>query len=150
LFGALDASGTYRPFHTYSMRQAIEEGFILDPLRNYITYNTYWKLVNHNPDEREVDPAKANPLLARYALTHESTVAQHAQVIVEHSRTHTAGRLGGRAKAMVVTASRQSAVQMSRAIKKYTLDIGYPGLNVLVAFSGSLKMDEDGEETTES
>ncbi len=90
------------------MRQAIEEGFILDPLRNYVTYDTYWKLVNGNPDEREVDPAKANPLLARYALTHDSTVAQHAQIIVEHFRAHTAGRLGGRAKAMVVTASRQA------------------------------------------
>jgi type I restriction enzyme R subunit len=149
LFGTLDETGTYRPFHTYSMRQAIEEGFILDPLRNYLTYNTYWKLVNENPDEREVDPAKANPLLARYALTHESTVAQHAQIIVEHFRAHTAGRLGGRAKAMVVTASRQSAVQMSRAIKKYVADLGYANLGVLVAFSGTLKLD-DGEETTES
>lgn len=63
LFGTLqdiDGKATYRPFHTYSMRQAIEEGFILDPLRNYVTYNTYWKLVNQNPDEREVDPSKAN------------------------------------------------------------------------------------------
>lgn len=149
MFGALGDSGTYRPFHTYSMRQAIEEGFILDPLRTYVTYSTYWKLVNKNPDERKVDPAKANPLLARYALTHDSTVAQHAQIIVEHFRTHTAGRLGGRAKSMVVTASRQSAVQMSRAIKKYIADLGYPHPNVLVAFSGTLTLP-DGEETTES
>jgi type I restriction enzyme R subunit len=112
LFGTLGEDGEYHPFHTYSMRQAIEEGFILDPLRSYVTYNTYWKLVNENPDEREVDPSKANTLLARYALTHDSTVAQHAQIIVEHFRAHTAGRLGGRAKAMVVTASRHSAVQM--------------------------------------
>jgi type I restriction enzyme R subunit len=130
------------------MRQAIEEGFILDPLRNYITYQTYWKLVNENPEEREVDPAKANPLLARYALTHASTVAQHAQVIVEHFRAHTAGRLGGRAKTMVVTASRHSAVQMSRAIKRYLADRGYPDPGVLVAFSGTLTYE--GEETTES
>lgn len=149
LFGTLDEAGIYRPFHTYSMRQAIDEGFILDPLRNYVTYATYWKLVNQNPDEREVDPAKANPLLARFALTHESTVAQHAQVVVEHFRTHTAGRLGGRAKAMVVTASRYSAVQMARAIKKYIADLDYRDLNVLVAFSGSLKLDDTGEETTE-
>jgi type I restriction enzyme R subunit len=148
LFGTLDETGTYRPFHTYSMRQAIEEGFILDPLRNYVTYKTYWRLVNENPDDREVDPAKANPLLARYALTHDSTVAQHSQIIIEHFRAHTAGRLGGRAKAMVVTASRQSAVQMSRSIKKYVGDMGYQNLNVLVAFSGTLKYD--GEEITES
>jgi type I restriction enzyme R subunit len=147
-FGTLGEDGKYHPFHTYSMRQAIEEGFILDPLRNYVTYNTYWKLVNENPDEREVDPAKANPLLARYALTHDSTVAQHAQIIVEHFRAHSAGRLGGRAKAMVVTASRHSAVQMARSIKRYRDDRGYHDLGVLVAFSGSLTYD--GEETTEA
>lgn len=153
-FGTLqdvDGKATYRPFHTYSMRQAIEEGFILDPLRNYVTYETYWKLVNNNPDEREVDPSKANTLLARYALTHDSTVAQHAQVIVEHFVTHSRGRLGGRAKSMVVTASRQSAVQMARAIKSYIkdrdYDTKYPDLGVLVAFSGALTID--GAETTE-
>ncbi|WP_200263026.1 DEAD/DEAH box helicase family protein [Streptomyces sp. HSG2] len=155
LFGTpdqVDGKTAYRPFHTYSMRQAIEEGFILDPLRNYVTYGTYWKLVNQNADEREVDPAKANSLLARYVLTHDSTVSQHAQVIVEHFVTHTRGRLGGRAKSMVVTASRQSAVQMARAIKSYIQDrdyhTRYPDLGVLVAFSGSLTID--GEETTES
>ena len=148
LFGTLDPTdGIYRPFHTYSMRQAIEEGFILDPLRNYITYNTYWKLVNENPDERKVDRGKANVLLARYALTHESTVAQHAQVITEHFHAHTRGRLGGRAKAMVVTSSRHSAVQMARSIGKYVADRSYH-IGVLVAFSGTLTYD--GEETTEA
>ncbi|TYC66530.1 type I restriction endonuclease subunit R [Streptomyces sp. CB01881] len=155
LFGTLrdaDGAAVYRPFHTYSMRQAVEEGFILDPLRNYVTYDTYWKLVNRNPEEREVDPKKANPLLARFALTHDHTVAQHAQVIVEHFLAHTRGRLGGRAKAMVVTASRQSAVQTARAVRSYLKDRGYdtryPDLGVLVAFSGSLALD--GEETTEA
>ncbi|MCQ4084355.1 type I restriction endonuclease [Streptomyces sp. RB6PN25] len=147
-----NGKAVYRPFHTYSMRQAIEEGFILDPLRNYVTYNTYWKLANLNRDEKEVDPSKANSLLARFALMHEHTVAQHAQVIVEHFVAHTRGRLGGRAKAMVVTASRQSAVEMARAIKSYLKDRDYdsiyPDLGVLVAFSGSLTID--GEETTES
>ncbi|WP_405696254.1 type I restriction endonuclease subunit R [Streptomyces sp. NBC_01185] len=154
LFGTediVDGKAAYRPFHTYSMRQAIEEGFILDPLRNYVTYNTYWKLVNENPDEREVDPSKANSLLARFALTHEYTVSQHAQVIVEHFLAHSRGRLGGRAKSMVVTGSRQSAVEMARAIKSYNkdreYDTKYPDLGVLVAFSGSLTIDD--EETTE-
>ncbi|MEV7110496.1 type I restriction endonuclease subunit R [Streptomyces anulatus] len=156
LFGTedtVDGKGTYRPFHTYSMHQAIEEGFILDPLRNYVTYNTYWKLVNQNPDEREVDPLKANSLLARYALTHDYTVSQHAQVIVEHFLAHSRGRLGGRAKSMVVTPTRQSAAQMARAIKSYIkdrdYDTKYPDLGVLVAFSGSLKIGDDKEETTE-
>ncbi|WP_330176085.1 DEAD/DEAH box helicase family protein [Streptomyces sp. NBC_01498] len=150
LFGTLDTvdgKPTYVPFHTYSMRQAIEEGFILDPLRTYVTYETYWKLVNKNPTEREVERSKANPLLARHALTHDSTVTQRAHRIVEHFRTHTAGRLGGRAKAMVVTGSRHGAVQMARAIKKYIGDNGYADPGVLVAFSGSLTYD--GEETTE-
>ncbi|MER7168347.1 type I restriction endonuclease [Micromonospora sp. NPDC000207] len=147
-FGTRGEDGKYHPFHTYSMRQAIEEGFILDPLRSYVTYDTYWKLVNGNPDERKVDRAKANPLLARYALTHDSTVAQHAQVIVEHFFAHTAGRLGGRAKAMVVTASRQSAVQMARSIRKHLGDRGLPDPGVLVAFSGTLT--HDGEEITEA
>ncbi|MCZ2525378.1 type I restriction endonuclease subunit R [Streptomyces sp. HB2AG] len=155
LFGTeetVDGRRTYVPFHTYSMRQAIEEGFILDPLRNYVTYNTYWKLVNENPDEREVDPSRANSLLARFALTHDSTVAQHAQVVVEHFVAHSRGRLGGRAKAMVVTASRQSAVQTARAIRSYIkdreYDRKYPDLGVLVAFSGTLTYE--GEETTEA
>ncbi|MEW2623974.1 type I restriction endonuclease [Streptomyces sp. NPDC048106] len=150
--GTENGRTVYRPFHTYSMRQAVEEGFILDPLRNYVTYNTYWKLVNQNPDEKEVDPARANSLLARFALTHEHTVSQHAQVIVEHFVTHTRGRLGGRAKAMVVTASRHSAVQMARALRSYIkdrdYDSRYPDLGVLVAVSGSLTVD--GEETTEA
>ncbi|MFF0703636.1 type I restriction endonuclease subunit R [Streptomyces tendae] len=149
--GVENGKAVYRPFHTYSMRQAIEEGFILDPLRNYVTYNTYWKLANLNRDEKEVDPSKANSLLARFALMHEHTVSQHAQVIVEHFVAHTRGRLGGRAKAMVVMASRHSAVQMARALKSYIADrdydTKYPDLGVLVAISGSLTID--GEETTE-
>ena len=129
------------------MRQAIEEGFILDSLRNYLTYQTYFKLVNENPDDREVDRSKANVLLARYALTHDTTVSQHAQVIIEHFRAHTLGRLGGRAKAMVVTASRLSAVQMARALRSYVADRGYDDPGILVAISGSITID--GEETTE-
>lgn len=152
----LEAFGTlggdhYRPFHTYSMRQAIEEGFILDPLRNYTTYKTFYRLVNENPDDREVPESKAKTLLARFAATHPSTVHQQAQVIVEHFITHTRPRLGGRAKAMVVTDSRKSAVAMTRAIREY-LDLNeyaarYPDVGVLVAFSGGL--DYDGEETSE-
>lgn len=149
-FGTLEGD-RYQPFHTYSMRQAIEEGFILDPLRNYTTYKTFYRLVNENPDDREVPESKAKTLLARFAATHPSTVHQQAQVIVEHFITHTRPRLGGRAKAMVVTDSRKSAVAMARAIREH-LDITgyaarYPDVGVLVAFSGSL--DYDGAETSE-
>ncbi|PPJ22162.1 type I restriction endonuclease subunit R [Nocardia nova] len=149
-FGTADGA-EYRPFHTYSMRQAIEEGFILDPLRNYVTYKAYYRLVNQNPDDVEVPEAKASNLLARFAFMHPYAVQQHAQVIVEHFIAHTRGRLGGRAKSMVVTASRQSAVAMARAIKEYLkdreYDIKYPDVGVLVAFSGSLEVD--GVEVTE-
>lgn len=149
LFGARDpATGNPRPFHVYSMRQAIEEGFILDVLRNYITYKTYYRLANASPDDPEVDPAKANSQLARFVYLHDSTLAQHAEVIVEHFRRHTARRLGGRAKAMVVTRSRESAVRLHRAINKHVADLGYLDLGALVAFSGTLKID--GVEVTES
>ncbi|KAB8185976.1 type I restriction endonuclease subunit R [Microbispora catharanthi] len=136
----------YKPFHTYAMRQAIEEKFILDPLRNYVTYDTYWKLVNNNPDDREVEKSKASPLLAKYALTHDATVAQQATVIVEHFLAHTRGRMGGRAKAMVVTASRLSAVLMSRAIKE-ELEIRKADVGVLVAFSGTLNHGDEKDIT---
>ncbi|WP_067653343.1 type I restriction endonuclease subunit R [Nocardia harenae] len=149
-FGTADGS-EYRPFHTYSMRQAIEEGFILDPLRNYVTYQAYYRLVNQNPTDVEVPEAKASSMLARFAFMHPSAVDQHAEVIVEHFIAHTRSRLGGRAKSMVVTASRQSAVAMARAIKRFLrvreYDTKYPDVGVLVAFSGSLEVD--GEEVTE-
>ncbi|MCP2342027.1 type I restriction endonuclease subunit R [Actinomadura rupiterrae] len=150
LFGTLetlDGKPTYVPFHTYSMRQAIEEGFILDPLKNYVTYKTYWRLVNKNADDVEVERDKANKLLARAAGTHPSTAEAQAQIIVEDFEQNVRGRLGGRAKAMVVTDSRRSAVQMSRAIKSYIQDRDYKNLGVLVAFSGTLEYE--GEDTTE-
>ena len=148
LFGVLDpATGNPRPFHVYSMRQAIAEGFILDVLRNYVTYKTYWKLANAGVDDPEVDPDKASSHLARFVYLHDSTMRNHAEVIVEHFQAHTARRLGGRAKAMVVTRSRESAVRVYRALRSYIDDLGHP-VEVLVAFSGTLKID--GDEVTET
>ena len=96
----VDGEATYRPFHTYSMRQAIEEGFILDPLRNYVTYNTYWKLVNENPDEREVDPSKANsaarPVRAHPRLDRRPARPGHRRALP--SRTPAAGSAAGRSR----------------------------------------------------
>ncbi|MEO3809444.1 type I restriction endonuclease [Sphaerisporangium sp. B11E5] len=136
----------YKPFHTYAMRQAIEEGFILDPLRSYVTYQTYYKLVSNDPTDREVEKSQASPLLARYANTHPATVAQQATVVVEHFLAHTRRRMGGRAKAMVVTGSRLSAVLMARAIKD-ELEIREADIGVLVAFSGSLTHDGEKDIT---
>ncbi len=141
-------TGNPQPFHTYSMRQAIDEGFILDVLRNYLTYKSYWKLANANPDDPEVDPRKAGAQLARFASLHPTMQAQKAEIIVEHFRKHTAPRLGGRAKAMVVTGSREAAVRLHTAIKKYVEMQGYVGCDSLVAFSGDLEVD--GVEHTEA
>jgi type I restriction enzyme R subunit len=149
LFGTPDpVTGEARPFHTYSMRQAIEEGFILDVLRNYLTYKSYWKLANANPDDPEVDPKKAGAQLARFASLHPTMQAQKAEIIVEHFLKHTAPSLGGRAKAMVVTASREGAVRLHTAIRKYADLHGYAGCDSLVAFSGELEVD--GVEYTEA
>jgi type I restriction enzyme R subunit len=148
LFGTQGSDGNMHPFHTYSMRQAIEEGFILDVLRQYLTYKAYWKLANANPDDPDVDPKKAGSQLARFAVLHPTMMAQKAEIIVEHFRKHTAPRMGGRAKAMVVTGSREAAVRLYTAIKKYIETNAYAGSEPLVAFSGDLELD--GVEVTEA
>jgi type I restriction enzyme R subunit len=138
----------YRPFHTYSMRQAIEEGFILDVLRNYVTYATYYKLANASPDDPELDVRKASAQLARFASLHPTNMDQRAEVIVEHFRSHTRRRLSGRAKAMVVTRSRLHAVRTYQAIRAYVARKGYPDCHALVAFSGPVT--DGGVEHTEA
>lgn len=151
LFGERDGDGA-RPFHVYSMRQAIDEGFILDVLRNYVTYKTYWRLTTGDDDaDREVDERKASAALARFAELSPASLQQRAELIVEHFRTHTRDRLGGRAKAMVVTRSRQHAVKLFRKIQEYVATHGYAGCAALVAFSGEVKVDNlEADTVTES
>ncbi len=132
-----------RPFHVYSMRQAIEEGYILDPLKNYITYSTYYKLANANPDDPELDVKKASQAITRYASLHPSNLAQRAEIIVEHFRRKTRSSMGGRAKAMVVTRSRLHAVKYQQAIQSYIIRHGYHDVASLVAFSGAV-IDDAG------
>lgn len=141
-------TGNPTPFHVYSMRQAIDEGFILDVLRNYVTYKTYWKLVNENPEDPEVDPRKARAELARFVDLHPTSMQQRAQVIVEHFRTHVRTRLRGRAKAMVVTRSREHAVRLFHAIRSYVDLRGYTECGALCAISGEIEID--GARHTES
>lgn len=148
LFGerAADAAGEerYVPFHLYSMRQAVEEGFILDVLANYTSYATYYRLANGlgPDDDPELPKGKAASALARWVSLHPSNIAQRAQIIVEHFRHHTAAKIGGRAKAMVVTPSRLHAVRYHQAITAYLEEKGYdhgPGaVRALVAFSGTV------------
>ena len=166
LFGTFDPDrpntrtgelGMYVPFHVYSMRQAIDEGYILDVLANYITYDTKWRLRNAAVEQAEsrianpeVDEAKAKAKLVRYAELHPKSLEQKAKLIVDDFRENIAGRLGGRAKAMVVTSSRQHALDLYQAIRSYVALRGFADCGTLVAFSGQLKDDDAGLEFTEA
>ena len=133
----------YEPFHLYSMRQAIEEGFIVDVLRGYATYKTYFRLVKSIADDPELDKKKASRALARFVSFHPHNVAQKTEVMVEHFRSVVMHRLGGRAKAMVVTGSRLHAVRYKQAFDKYIAEKGYAGISTLVAFSGEVTDPDD-------
>lgn len=149
-FGQAGPDGTMRPFHTYSMRQAIDEGFILDVLANYTTYATYYKLATASPRvDPELDSSKGRAALARFASLHPYMMDAKAEVIVEHFRQKTAHKIDGQAKAMVVTRSRLHAVRTQAAIEKYIQRKGYDQgerpLRALVAFSGTVT-DPDAPE----
>lgn len=138
-------------FHVYSMRQAIEEGFILDVLLNYTTYATAWKIAHPDGEDQEVDSKKARTKLARWVRLHPYNISQKVEIIVEHFREHVRHLLNGQAKAMVVTSSRQEAVRYHLALKAYVQEKGYPDVHPLVAFSGSVPPDEViPEEVTET
>lgn len=147
-FGRLDrVSGHHEPFHLYSMRQAIEEGFILDTLANYVTYETYWSIEKQVHEDPRYDPKKAKAAIARFVSLHDHNLAQKAEIVVEHYRRHVAHRVGGQAKAMVVTSSRAHAVRYCQALRKYVAERGY-GIGILVAFSGMVV--DGGVDHTES
>jgi type I restriction enzyme R subunit len=150
LFGTKNKdTGLFEPFHLYSMRQAIEEGFIIDVLANYTTYQTYWRIEKAVSDDPAYEAPKARRAIARFVSLHPSNLAQKAEIIVEHFRTHTASKIGGSAKAMVVTSSRLHAVRYKQAIETYIAKRKYIDLAALVAFSGKV-IDEKGLTYTES
>jgi type I restriction enzyme R subunit len=126
------------PFHLYSMRQAIDEGFILDVLANYTTYQTYWRIEKRIADDPAHDKSRAKAAIARFVSLHPTNLAQKAEIIVEHFRQHTARKINGHAKAMVVTSSRLHAVRYKQAIDKYIHEHQYTDLSTLVAFSGKV------------
>lgn len=130
------------PFHLYSMRQAIEEEFILDVLKGYTTYKTFYRLNKKVERDPEVDKKKASKALARYMSLHPHNISQKVEVIIEHFRSHTRHKIGGKAKAMLVTASRLHAVRYKLEMDRYLTEKGYSDMKVLVAFSGTVK---DGE-----
>jgi type I restriction enzyme, R subunit len=148
LFGRPDETGRPVPFHVYSMRQAIEEEFILDVLKHYTSYAAYYQLGSKSPEL--VPQAKARKALSRYAKLHPHNISQKVVVIVEHFREHVMPKIGGKAKAMVVTDSRKAAVRYKLAIDRYIRDQKYD-FRTLVAFSGTVvDTDSGADEFTEA
>jgi len=133
------------PFHLYTMKQAIEEGFILDVLKNYITYDVAYKLAHQNAD-REVDVGKAKAQINKWVRLHPFNISQKIQIIVEHFRTQAKHMLNGQAKAMVVTGSRKEAVRYKLELDRYIAKQGYSDVHALVAFSGEVIDKESGDE----
>jgi type I restriction enzyme R subunit len=148
LFGTLpnpdepaSATNIPQPFHNYTMKQAIEEGYILDVLKHYTTYDVLYKLSSH--DHSEVDARKAKSQITKWVKLHPHNIAQKVQIIIEHFKENVMHLLDGKAKAMVVTGSRKEAVRYKVAFDKYINDAGYQGIQAMVAFSGSV--NDDGE-----
>jgi type I restriction enzyme R subunit len=130
------------PFHLYSMKQAVEEGFILDVLKSCTCYKRYYKLIQTVEQDPEVPRSRAARALARYVNLHEYNITQKVEIIVEHFRTHTRHKIGGQAKAMVVTGSREHAVRYKLAFDRYLKAKRYHDIKSLVAFSGELSLDD--------
>ena len=150
VFGRPGEDGKPQPFHLYSMRQAIEEGFILDVLQNYTTYKTYYRLIKSIENDPTVDKRKAARALARFMSLHPYNIAQKTEVMVEHFRHFTMHKIGCKAKAMVTTSSRLHAVRYKQSFDKYIAEKGYKGIKTLVAFSGTVvDPDVPGVEYTE-
>ena len=149
VFGTKDSEGKPKPFHLYSMRQAIEEGFILDVLKNYTTYETYYRFSKTIEEDPELNKKKAVKAIGRFASLHPTNIAQKTEVMVEHFRQITIKKIGGKAKAMVVSASRKHALKFYLEFKDYIKEKGYKGIRPLVAFSGSLIDDLYPEGVTE-
>lgn len=148
-FGTKHADGTYKPFSLYTMRQAIEEKFILDVLKNYTTYDQYWALLKKVKDDPEFDGAKAKSLLKQFVSRHERTIAKKVAIIVEHFQASVSDKLGGKAKAMIVTSSRLHAVRYRLAVDAYLKKQGSP-FQALVAFTDVVKDPKDQKEYTEA
>jgi type I restriction enzyme R subunit len=143
LFGRHNpATERHEPFHLYSMRQAIGEGFIHDVLASYTTYRSFYHLEKALEDDPRYQTAKARQAIARFVTLHEHNLAQKAEIVVEHFRQHVQQKVAGQAKAMVVCSSRPHAVRFWQALRTYVADHGYD-LGVLVAFSDAVTVNGD-------
>jgi type I restriction enzyme R subunit len=142
LFGTLNAEGRKESFDLYSMKQAIEEGYILNVLDNYVTWKTYCHINKAIQDDPELQSITAKRKMARFIDLHDTNIAQKVEIIIEHFRANVAGCLGGRAKAMVITSSRPAAVKYREEFDRYIQEHGYTGIKALVAFSGKVKLND--------
>ena len=148
MFGTQWQDGTYHPFHVYSMKQAIQEGFILDVLQNYMTYKTYYKIAKTIDENPDVPSSRTAKFIKQYKNLHPYNISQKSAIIVETYRNTTKGKINGKGKMMVVTSSRLAAVRYYHEVKRYIQEKGYDDVEILAAFSGTIK---DGEvEYTES
>jgi type I restriction enzyme R subunit len=149
VFGTMGVNGKPEPFHLYSMKQAIEEGFILDVLKNYTTYKTYYKLSKEIEADPKVNKKKAARAIGRFMSLHPHNLAQKTEVMVEHFRQIVSKKIGGKAKAMVVSSSRLHAVRYKEEFDKYITEKGYTDIRTIVAFSGKVIYDMSPEGVTE-
>ena len=150
VFGDKDEEGKPKPFHLYSMRQAIEEGFILDVLQNYISYELYFNLTKAIEDDPKFNKNKAAKAIGKYVSLHPHNLSQKTEVIIEHFREIVAKKIGGKAKAMLVCGSRLHAKRYFEEFKKYIQEKDYENeIKVLVAFSGKVKDDNYPEGVSE-
>lgn len=147
MFGTPDDKGRFHPFHTYTMKQAIEEGFILDVLKDYLTYATYFKLIKKIQDDPEYDEKKAKKLLRSFVEKHPVAISRKSQIILGHFMSSTINKINGKARAMVVTRSRLHAVLYKKALDRQIEENDYQ-IKTLVAFTGIVKHDE--QEYTEN
>lgn len=151
VFGDTDSQGNPKPFHLYSMRQAIEEGFILDVLQNYTTYKLYFKLSKAIEEDPQINKRKAAQAIGRFVTFHPHSLAQKTQVIIEHFRQVVASKIGGKAKAMLVTSSRALAARYFEDFNRYIKEMRYENeIKILVAFSGRVIDDHFPDGVTES
>ena len=149
VFGTKSSNGKPQPFHLYSMKQAIEEGFILDVLKNYTTYKTYFKLSKEIEEDPKVNRKKAARAIGRFMSLHPHNLAQKTEVMVEHFRQIVSKKIGGKAKAMVVSSSRLHAVRYKEEFDKYIKEKGYQDVKTIVAFSGKVIYANAPEGVTE-
>lgn len=150
LFGTLNARGKKESFDLYSMKQAIEEGYILNVLDNYVTWKTYCHINKAIQDDPELQSIAAKRKMARFIDLHDTNIAQKVEIIIEHFRANVAGCLDGKAKALVITSSRSAAVKYRKTFDEYIQAKGYTGIKALVAFTSKVKLKGETGEYTES